>query len=174
MNQETPLRSTGIDRSATGRNVVFGTPPASALRLVNPFEMEDLRAALARGQVPVDLHNKLTTLQRAGLIHHFIEQNSQLLLALLLAVEDGSFRTVTPDERGRLLRVLAYVRKDDDLIPDYQSGGYGDDHQEVRAALQELAPVIDSFKLWRLRHQVPALWSINSRNPAIASALSHS
>ena len=171
MNQVTKLCSNRIPCSGTGQNMLAATPPTSALWLVNPYELGELREALSRGHVPFDLRNKLSKLQRTGLIHHFIEQNSQLLLALLLAVEDGSFRAVTPAERGHLLRVLAYVRKDDDLVPDYHTGGYADDYREVRAALRELAPVIDAFKLWRLRHQVPALWSINSGNPAIASVV---
>ena len=174
MNQATQLSSTRIHRSVTGQGRHAATPPTSALWLVNPGEVAELRAALSHGQVPFDLRDKLSNLQGAGLIHHFIEQNSRLLLALLLAVEDGSFRAVTPEERERLLRVLTYVRKDDDLVPDYQTGGYADDYREVRAALREFAPVVEAFKLWRLRHQVPALWSINSGTPAIASAICRS
>jgi hypothetical protein len=170
MKQMTQASSAQIYRSECGPAVRAATPPTSALWRVNPYELAELRAALVRGQVPIDLRDKLAKLQRAGLIHHFIEQNSQLLLALLLAADDGSFHDVTPEERERLLRVLAYVRKDDDLVPDYQTGGYADDHLEVRAALRELAHVIEAFKLWRLRHQVPALWSINAGNPENASA----
>jgi hypothetical protein len=170
MNQVTQLSSAGNQRAGTSPRLRVETSPTSALWLVNPYELADLRAALARGQVPFDLRDKLAKLQRAGLIHHFIEQNSQLLLALLLTVDDGSFHDVTPEESERLLRVLAYVRKDDDLVPDYQTGGYADDHLEVRLALRELAPVIEAFKLWRLRHQVPALWSINAGNRENASA----
>lgn len=152
MNQVTQLRSAEAHRCASHQTDRAAAPSTSALWLVNPYEMDELRTALARGQVPVDLRDKLAKLQRAGIIHHFVEQNSQLILALLLAVEDGSFRGVAPEERERLLRVLAYVRQDDDLIPDYQTGGYADDHQEVRMVLQDLAPVIGAFKRWRLRH----------------------
>jgi hypothetical protein len=28
----------------------------------------------------------------------------------------------------------------------------------VRAAAMELAPLLNAFKVWRLRHQVPAMW----------------
>ncbi len=57
-----------------------------------------------------------------------------------------------------MLRVLAYVPKDDDAVPDYKTGGLIDDQQEVRAATVELEALIQAFKAWRLRHQVPAMW----------------
>jgi hypothetical protein len=50
------------------------------------------------------------------------------------------------------------VRKDDDSIPDYQPGGFVDDQQEVRKADNEYHSLLESFKAWRLQHQVPALW----------------
>lgn len=121
-----------------------------------------------RGHVPLDLQRKLARLKHAGLIHHFIQQNSELFLALLMAAEDGQFRAMAAADRERLLRVLAYVRKDNDLIPDDQPGGYVDDYQEVRAAVRELASALQTFKEWRLCHQVPVLWS---RHPGNAAAV---
>jgi hypothetical protein len=53
------------------------------------------------------------------------------------------------------------VRKDDDAIADYKPGGFVDDQQEVRAATQQLGPLLTSFKAWRLRHQVPRMWLHN-------------
>ena len=91
------------------------------------------------------------------LSHCFIEQNCRLFAALLLATEAGDFR-VGPAERERLERVLAYVRKDDDAIPDYTPKGFTDDQQEVRAAMVELGGLLKAFKAWRLRYQVPGLW----------------
>jgi hypothetical protein len=73
-------------------------------------------------------------------------------------VHHGSYSQATPEVCERLLRVLAYVRKDDDSIPDYQAGGFVDDQQEVRKADTEYRSLLESFKAWRLRHQVPALW----------------
>lgn len=81
-----------------------------------------------------------------------------MFLALLLAVQDGSFPGGNPPELEQLLRVLAYVRKDDDAIPDYQSNGYLDDHLEVRTAARALHELLTRFKLWRLRHEVPKQW----------------
>ena len=93
-----------------------------------------------------------------GLSHHFIEQNCGLFAALLLAKEDGSFREGSPAECERLLRVLAYVRKDDDAIPDYKPEGLTDDQKEIRAATVALDGLVQGFKVWRLRHQVPIMW----------------
>jgi hypothetical protein len=87
-----------------------------------------------------------------------VTQNSRLFFALLLAALDDSFIEATPSERERLLRVLAYVRKDDDAIPDYLPSGFADDQHEVRAAATELRPMLQAFKVWRLRHQVPGMW----------------
>ena len=78
--------------------------------------------------------------------------------ALLVATEDGSFREGSPAERERLLRVLAYVRKDDDAIPDYRPEGLTDDQREMRAATVELDGLIQAFNAWRLCHQVPIMW----------------
>jgi hypothetical protein len=58
-----------------------------------------------------------------------------------------------------LLRVLAYVRKDDDAIPDNRPDGFVDDQQEIRAMLNEMGGLLQSFKMWRLRHQVPEMWN---------------
>jgi len=128
------------------------------LQWITPHELEALRDALARGCLPPDFLGKLKRLQRGDLSHHFIEQSCRLFAALLVAAEDGSFREGSPAERERLLRVLAYVRKDDDAIPDYKPEGFADDQREIRSAAVELHALIQSFKAWRLRHQVPALW----------------
>jgi hypothetical protein len=132
--------------------------PTNALHLVSTHELETLRTALAEGRVPLDLQAKLETLPVKGLLHHFIEQNSLRFISLLLAAHAGDFHRGTAADRERLLRVLAYVRKDDDAIPDHRPGGFADDHQEVRAATLELESLLDEFKFWRLRHQVPKMW----------------
>ncbi len=128
------------------------------LQLVTRQEAEELREALATRHLPTDFEAKLARLAGDGLSHSYIEQNCRWFFALLLAARDGSFTDITPSDRERLLRVLAYVRKDDDAIPDYLPGGFADDQQEVRAAVRDLAPVIQRFKAWHLCHQVPALW----------------
>jgi hypothetical protein len=138
----------------------------SHLYLVTPTEVQDLRHQLARGCLPLDLDTKLTNLSQGSLAHCFIEQNCRTIIDLLQAVFTGSFKAISPYEQDLLLRVLAYVRKDDDGIPDYCRDGFIDDQQEIRAALAEVAPLFDNFKSWRLRHQVPALWLCTTRETA--------
>src|SRR6266540_3669582 len=129
------------------------------LHWTTSHEMEALREALVRGALPADFLGKLRRLTAGDLSHHFIEQNCRLFAALLLATEHGSFREGSREECERLLRVLAYVRKDDDAIPDYKPEGFTDDQREVRAAAVELGDLLRAFKAWRLRYQVPAMWS---------------
>jgi len=126
---------------------------------ITPHELEALREALARGCLPPDFLGKLRGLAAGSLSHRFIEQNCRLFAALLLAAEHGSFREGSRAERERLLRVLAYVRKHDDAIPDGLAEGFADDQREVRAASVELNDLLQAFKMWRLRFQVPAMWS---------------
>jgi hypothetical protein len=137
--------------------VVLASRPALSY-WINAHELEALGASLARGGLPHDLLEKLRSLAEGDLSHRFIEQNCRLFAELLLAVKEGSFRDASPAERERLLRVLAYVRKDDDAIPDYTPEGFVDDQQEVRAVTVELGGLLQTFKAWRLRHQVPAMW----------------
>src|SRR5206468_6020670 len=120
------------------------------LQWITPHELEALRDALARGRLPPDFLGKLKRLKDGDLTHHFIEQNCRLFAALLAATEDGRFREASVAERERLLRVLAYVRKDDDAIPDYNPHGLMDDQREMRAATVELGSLIQGFKAWRL------------------------
>jgi hypothetical protein len=129
------------------------------LHLVTAQEIEDLRNKLARGSVPADLETKLKQLARGELGHRFIAQHCQTMIALVEAAQEGSFKEAGRAECERLLRVLAYVRKDDDAIPDYRADGFVDDQQEVRSVTAELGPLLQRFKEWRLRHQVPAMWT---------------
>ena len=126
---------------------------------IAPHELETLRVALARGGLPPDFLGKLKRLTGGDLGHHVMAQNCRLFAALLVATENTSFRKATVEERERLLRVLAYVRKDDDAIPDYKPEGFTDDQREIRSATIELSGLIQAFKAWRLRHQVPMLWA---------------
>jgi len=122
-------------------------------------DLEALREAMAKGSLPLDLHVKLRGLATGDLSHRFIEQNCRLIAELLLAAERGSFGEVNAAERERLLRVLAYVRKDADAVPDQLAGGFTDDQREILAATIELGNLLQRFKAWRLRHQVPVIWS---------------
>ena len=132
-----------------------------ALHLVSAYELQALREALARGELPPDFEAKLVRLAEGGLIHRFLARNCRLFTALLLAAQDGFFKEASRADCERLLRVLAYVRKDDDAIADYRIGGFMDDQQELRTAMTELHPLLKSFKAWRLRHQVPGMWLHN-------------
>ncbi|HWW01217.1 MAG TPA: hypothetical protein VNZ64_16090 [Candidatus Acidoferrum sp.] len=129
------------------------------LHLVTVHEVEDLRDELARGNVPPDLEAKLCKLGLSELGHRFIEQQCRTIIGLIQAAQAGSFKVADRAEFERLVRVLAYVRKDDDAIPDYQSDGFADDREEVRSAATELSPLLHAFKAWRLQHQVPAMWT---------------
>jgi len=135
--------------------------PPSALHLVSAHEMKALREALIRGALPPDFEAKLARLAEGDLIQRFLAQYCRLFAALLLAAQDGSFKRASPADCERLLRVLAYVRKDDDAIADYRIGGYMDDQAEMRAVVSELGPLFESFKAWRLCHQVPRMWLHN-------------
>jgi hypothetical protein len=155
----------GWDRLCRNGHMPWQMPqrlaPANALHLVGPHELETLRTTLAAGRVPLDLQTKLEGLAVGSLLHRFIEQHSLRFIALLLAAQAGDFHRGTPADLERLLRVLAYVRKDDDAIPDHRPGGFADDHHEVRAVARDLESLLDEFKFWRLRHQVPRLWLAN-------------
>ena len=154
-------RSSVLEDCATNQ-VRLGTQmpvtPSGLLLLVTAHDVQGVRSALARGRLPPDFETKLAKLGEGSLIDRYVEQNSRLFFALLLAALEMSFTEATPTDRERLLRVLAYVRKDDDAIPDYQAGGFIDDQQQVRAAAVELSRLLQAFKVWRLRHQVPAMW----------------
>ena len=152
-----------VARARIGANRSQSPPPVLALRpalnqWITPLELESLGAALARGCPPPDLLGKLRALAAGSLSHRFIEQHCRLFIGLLLAAEHGSFRECAPAERERLLRVLAYVRKDRDATPDDQTDGFTDDQREVYAASVDLAGLLQAFKVWRLRFQVPVMW----------------
>jgi hypothetical protein len=134
---------------------------SSSLHLVSAHEVQALRDAMDRGELPPDFEAKLVRLAEGDLIHRFLARNCRLFAALLLAAQAGSFKEASRADCERLLRVLAYVRKDDDAIADYRIGGFMDDQQELRMVMTELHPLLKSFKAWRLRHQVPGMWLHN-------------
>jgi hypothetical protein len=128
------------------------------LHLVTVHDVRNLRDDLAKGNIPPDLEAKLVKLAEGDLARCAIEQNCRIIIALLQAAQDGSFKEARPDACERLLRVLAYVRKDDDDIPDYRPNGFADDLEEVRAVTAQFSSLLQTFKAWRLRHQVPEMW----------------
>src|ERR1051326_2067203 len=109
----------------------LGTLPIVAtpgfLNLVTALEIEQLRDALMDGRPPRDLELKLTQLAGGSLLHRFVEQNSRLIISLLVSAYAGTFRDANRASLDRLLRVLAYVRKEDDAHPDCRPDGFVDD-----------------------------------------------
>jgi hypothetical protein len=157
-----PTRSAPLGR----RIGASGADALTLLNLVHAQEADALRDSLISGRVPPDFEHKLTRLAQGDLGGHFVAQHSRLLIALLQASWTAQFRQLTDALRARLLRALAYVRKDDDAIPDYQVGGYTDDAQVLRAIAAETAPLIQAYKLWRLRSHVPAVWASQPGPPS--------
>ena len=127
------------------------------MHLITGAELDNLRQAIIRRAIPPDFEAKLDRLSGGNLTHRFVERTCRLFTELVLAVQDERFGA-SKAECERLLRVLAYVRKDDDFVPDYKPNGFFDDQQEVRAAMTDLGGVLKSFKSWRLEHQVPGFW----------------
>jgi hypothetical protein len=142
----------------------------SLLHWVTTQDVENLKRTLQRGWMPLDFEAKLLDLASGGLPEQQIEKNSRLFIALLTAACGGSFGGATKAECERLLQVLAYVRKTEDAIPDYMGDGFVDDQQEVHAAAVELAPLLQAFKAWRLRHQVPGMWCTTPGAPLALNA----
>jgi hypothetical protein len=162
-------RSDVLDDRATNQ-VSHGAPPPlvrSGLGyLVTTNDVQELRSSLIKGRLPADFEAKLARLGEGNLVERYVEHNCSLFFELLLASMRGSFSGASTSDRERLLRVLAYVRKDEDAIPDYLSGGFFDDQQEVRAAATELGSLLQKYRTWRLRHQVPGMWRIEGWKPS--------
>jgi len=109
-------RSGAVENCATDQvRSVAPMPMAQPglLYLVTPHDVQGLRSALAQGRLPADLETKLARLAGGNLSERYVEQNCRLIVALLLAAQENSFTQATPADWERLLRVLAYVRKDD-------------------------------------------------------------
>ena len=134
------------------------TARMSFLYMVTDEEVRQMRNAIASGTMPPDFEAKLRKLAGGSLLHRSVEQNCRLFIALLMAAHNRDFVEADKSECDRLLRALAYVRKDDDAIPDYKPEGFADDQHEVRAVATELDALLQAFKEWRLRHQVPSMW----------------
>ncbi len=135
-----------------------GAAQETHLYLVTAHEVQSLARELARQNLPSDLEAKLSRLAVGNLSDRFIARNCRTIIALLGAAAGDGFTRLSLRDRERLLRVLAYVRKDDDAVPDYVAGGYVDDQQEVGLVTRDLNELLQGFKAWRLRNQVPGIW----------------
>jgi hypothetical protein len=129
--------------------------------MVTKAEMETLCNALHQDHVPADLHAKLDRLRTDDPKEFYLRQQSLLLVSLLMSPAAREFCLLRPHDCERLLRMLAYVRKDDDAIPDTWPGGMADDHDLMRLTCTEFREALDTFKAWHLSRRVPLLW--NSR-----------
>ena len=164
-----PYRLTRCGAAWPTSAVLAPTRPA-ALRLVTLPEMDALRQALRHGKMPLDLAAKLARLRGEDLRERYLQQNSALFIGLWTAAETGAFVRAQPEEREQLLRMLAYVRKDDDAIPDTWPGGFHDDHDLMRWVCGELRSVLESYKTWHLTHRVPLLWPAAGAHPVSLAA----
>jgi hypothetical protein len=129
-----------------------------ALNMVTAWELEALCHALRERRIPADLKAKVAGFRVDDPKEFYLKRQSELLLAFLLAPEASQYCRLRPDDCQRLLRVLAYVRKDDDAIPDTRPGGFVDDHDLMRMTCTELGQVLDAFKAWHLSRRVAHLW----------------
>jgi hypothetical protein len=146
----------GLIARAGGRTPQLPVRP-DFLYVITPGELESMRQAISRRTLPMDFEGKLTRLAGGDLTHRFLERTCRLFTELVLAVQDERFGASKADCE-RLLRVLAYVRKEDDVMADYKPNGFLDPQQEVRAAMTDLGPLLKTFKTWRLQYQVPGMW----------------
>ncbi len=126
--------------------------------MVTAWELEALCHALRERRIPADLKAKVAGFRVDDPKEFYLKRQSELLLAFLLAPEASQYCRLRPDDCQRLLRVLAYVRKDDDAIPDTRPGGFVDDHDLMRMTCTELGQVLDAFKAWHLSRRVAHLW----------------
>ena len=151
----------GAQQERTGQHqVVDGRAIATFVPFVTAAEIRTLGEHLEEGVVPADLETKLRALARGSVLEQIVEKQCRRFISLLLAEQAGGFTETSPRQKELLLALLAYVRKDDDEIPDYLARGYVDDHSQIRAALPELGHLLEQFNLWRLRTQVPVIWRL--------------
>jgi hypothetical protein len=152
---------TGAQRDRTGyHHCVDGPAIATFVPFVTPAEIRTLAEYLDERAVPADLEFKLRVLAQGGVLEQIIEKQCRRFISLLLAEQAGLFNEASPHQKELLLALLAYVRRDDDEIPDDLPRGYVDDHLQIRAALPELGHLLEQFNLWRLRTQVPVIWRL--------------
>src|SRR6266487_1613364 len=133
-----------LEENLTEDDAIHQAGPArvrvGCLHVVMPDEMKNLRQAISRRELPADFESKLAMLSGGDLTHRFVERTCRLFAALVLAAQDDRFAAASKADCERLLRVLAYVRKDDDVVADYKPSGFLDDQQEIRAAMTDLGP----------------------------------
>jgi len=133
-----------------------------ALEMVTKAEMESLCDSLHQDHVPADLRAKLDRLRTDDPKELYLKQQSLLLASLLMSPAARDFCSLRPNVCQRLLRMLAYVRKDDDAIPDTWPGGMADDHDLMRMTCTEYREALETFKAWHLSRRVPLMWNTHA------------
>lgn len=153
-------RSLGL-HAAVHHRFGLGTgqlPETVYTRRITADDIVRMEAALEGEALPWDFEEKLRRLAAGDLLHSSIAQNCRLFLSVCRAARSGAFKIPTSAAYERLLTVLAYVRKHDDVIPDDERDGFTDDFHFVKSTASELHGLLEQFKTWRLRNEVPFLW----------------
>jgi hypothetical protein len=127
--------------------------------MVTEAEINALCDSLREDRVPADLQAKLDRLRTDDPKESYLKRQSLLLASLLMSPSARGFCRLRPHDCERLLRMLAYVRMDDDAIPDTWSGGMADDHDLMRLTCADLREALETFKAWHLSRRVPLLWN---------------
>ena len=124
------------------------------LHLLTEGEVEDLRRNIAEGLTPTDLQRKLNGLSEVDLVQYDLQRKARIIVCLLAAIREGGFGPAPLECEEHLLHVVAYLRKDNDAIPDQgPEGGWVDDLAEMREAWAEHREIITRFNDWRLKQQ---------------------
>lgn len=163
MKQHRYNQSHGLDGGGQPSRNCPSRVTLGALNMISSQEMNVLCHTLQKGLTPSDLAAKLSKLRDDSPKEYYLKQQSELLLSLLKSQASAEFCRIHPDECQLLLRALAYVRKDDDAVPDTLPGGFDDDHDVMRAVCVELKSSLDRFKAWHLTRRVPLLWNRATR-----------
>jgi hypothetical protein len=101
-----------------------------------------------------EIEEKLARLDPSLPVHTELSRLVRLSLALLEAVDRGTYRKPRGWSRVDpwLRRALAYFVKTHDAIPDHLEDGFDDDHREFRELETRLAGTLLHFEAW-LQHR---------------------
>lgn len=105
-----------------------------------------------------EVEEKLALLDPDNAVHSELARLVRLSLALVEAVDNGTYRKPRGWARMEpwLRRALAYFVKTHDSIPDHYEDGFDDDHREFRSLEDRLAGTLAHFEAWHRHRQVKA------------------
>ncbi|MBK9139864.1 MAG: hypothetical protein IPM17_14030 [Verrucomicrobia bacterium] len=97
-----------------------------------------------------EVESKLACLDLTIPLHAELDRLVRLSLALLEAVDAGTYRKPRnwAELDPWLRRALAYFVKSEDAIPDHHEDGFEDDHREFRQLEKRLAGTLIHFEAW--------------------------